>query len=123
MRRYQLTELASAHEREEPIVTNEDEAKRLGLALMIENFGPKSSAWLVKQHRRQLKTKGAFRFEAWRKQKIPDWFFYAIGFLRKRPGWEVVETWERKGLLRVFTLKWKLRGTWRALVLEMRSPS
>lgn len=116
-----LRELAQAHE--EPVIANENDAHQQALALMISNFGPRASAWLIKKHRRSIRERGAFRFEAWRKQKIPDWFFYAIGFLRRRPGWDVVETSERKGLMRVFIVKWKLRGSWRALIADMRSPS
>lgn len=97
--------------------------KAVAWRAVIAAEGPKCAAFLVGQHRRQLRAKGAHRFELWRAKKLPTWFFVAVEFLRGRAGWEVEKSDEREGLLRVWTVKWINRGYFRSIVLGMRSPS
>lgn len=81
-------------------------------ALVVDAFGPRTAAWLVARHRRQLHMRGAVDFVL--KRTILDrfsppggklfWFQVAIDLLKQRPGWSV-ERIEHRGVVR-FRLKW-----------------
>lgn len=100
-----------------------DDPRVVARRLLIANEGPKCAAWLVKEHKRQLRTKGAMRYTLWKRQELPMWFALAFAFLSDRAGWECIESTERGGLLRVFLIKWINRGHFKATVRSMRTPS
>ena len=88
--------------------TNEDIAH----SLVVDAFGPRSAAWLVKRHRRQLHLTGRVKFEEKTtvlKRFTPPgrklfWFELAIALLKQRPGWSVTKT-EHRGKT-TFELRW-----------------
>ena len=104
-----------------PTTAAEDELpetdKGIARAAMVASFGPRTSAWLIRGHRRQLHAQGAVRFVVpERPNKVIAeklrWFFIAMDFLRKRVGWDL-EVTARKGK-RTFYVRWLGWGHWGA---------
>lgn len=96
----------------EEIELTEEPMEDTAQALVVEAFGPRTAAWLVNRHRRQLHLVGRVRFRE--KTTVLDrftvpgrklfWFAVAIAALRKRPGWSVTKT-EQRGVT-TFELQW-----------------
>lgn len=80
-------------------------------SLVREAFGPKTAAWLVNRHRKQLHRTGAVDFvikeTVWKRLSIPNgrlyWLFLALEYLKRRQGWSVVQSGHRGAL------KWRVR--------------
>lgn len=106
----------------EPQELDEPTAREIARAFFVENFGPRTAGWLIFKHRRQLHMRGVFDF------KVPDrptkeqaeklrWFFTAMDFLKKRPGWTVdVITHRNVRSFRVRWLNWPHWGVQREIV-------
>jgi hypothetical protein len=92
---------------------NEDQTQEdFARALVVDAYGPRTAAWLVNRHRRQLHLAGAVDFVLKRtilERFTPPgrklfWFQIAIDMLKQRPGWSVERT-EHRGIVK-FRLKW-----------------
>lgn len=91
---------------------NPDTQEDFARALVVGAFGPRTAAWLVAAHRRQLHLSGAVDFVLKRtvlERFTPPgrklfWFQLAMDLLKQRPGWSV-ERSEHRGVVR-FRLKW-----------------
>lgn len=81
-------------------------------SLWRESFGPRTAAWLVRQHRRQLRRSGAVDFivdaSDWDAESGPGkelfWLSLAFETLERRRGWSVMKTTEGR------RLRWRV--TW-----------
>lgn len=88
--------------------------------LWREAFGPKTAAWLINKHRRQLHKSGAVDFtlkeSIWKRLSQPHqklyWLALAFETLERRPGWSLI----RKAHRGVIT--WRLR--WHAWLERAR---
>ena len=92
--------------------------RSIARAMMVESFGPRTAGWLLWGHRQQLHAVGAVDFV------VPErpnpvlgeklrWFFIAMDFLRRRPGWTVVISTRKKK--RTFRVTWIGWGSWGSL--------
>jgi len=115
MRRRQLKHLAETLKKEEPDTRLTDE-RSMARALIVQEYGPKTAAWLIFGHRKQFHQCGAHDFNVPLKptkviaEKL-RWFWVAMDYLMTRDGWSVqVRT---SNDTRTFRVKWHAWQFWK----------
>lgn len=106
MRRHLLDRAAEETAPEDP--------KEVARDLYVENFGPRTAGWLIFKYRRVFHKRGIMDFKipsAAKLAAMPEnvregtrWFFIAMDFLKRRPGWGVEVISHRDE--RIFRVKW-----------------
>lgn len=89
--------------------TEPDDPTAVARELMVENFGPRTAAWLVMKHRKHFHMRGVFDFKIPAKPTTKQaeklrWFFVAMEFLKRRAGWSVEVIAHRR--IRRFRVRW-----------------
>lgn len=70
----------------------EDEAldpQQWAREMMVQEFGPRTSAWLLWNQKAKLHRRGQFDVTFRPGQHEPPWFQLAVAQLRRREGWSV----------------------------------